>query len=44
MDTAQIAAFHKHKTDAGNDPSGLKARVHKVTSEIAGEDMHVCHW
>jgi hypothetical protein len=37
-----VATFHKHKTEAGNDPSGLKARVHKVTSEIAGEVSLVC--
>lgn len=40
LDTANIATFHKFKSDAENDPTGLKARVQRVTSEIAG----VCVW
>jgi hypothetical protein len=37
LDTADIATFHKFKVEAASDPTGLKARVQKVTSEIAGE-------
>jgi hypothetical protein len=36
LDTADIATFHRFKSEAATDPTGLKARVQKVTSEIAG--------
>jgi hypothetical protein len=42
LDTANIATFHKFKSDAENDPTGLKARVQRVTSEIAGVCVGGC--
>ncbi|WIA29416.1 hypothetical protein OEZ86_011919 [Tetradesmus obliquus] len=36
LDGAPLASRHKFRDEASKDPTGLKARVQKVTSEMAG--------
>lgn len=36
LDSAPLASRHKFRDEASKDPTGLKARVQKVTSEMAG--------
>jgi hypothetical protein len=36
LDSAALSARHKYREEAAKDPMGLKARVQKVTSEMAG--------
>ncbi len=39
LDTAPLAARHKFAAEAARDPMGLKARVQRVTSEMAGAQV-----
>lgn len=39
LDSAKVASRHRFRDEAAKDPMGLKARVQKVTSEMAG-DQH----
>jgi hypothetical protein len=42
LDSAPLSSRHKYREEAAKDPMGLKARVQKVTSEMAGVLQHIC--